>query len=46
LGLGFGYGVNVAMTKVVRALARCLHDLPENLSARHGILKSIRGVAR
>ena len=29
--LGFGYGVNGAMTRHVRAPARCLHRLPESL---------------
>jgi alcohol dehydrogenase/L-iditol 2-dehydrogenase len=30
--LGFGYGVNGAMTKFVAVPERCLHRLPENLS--------------
>src|SRR5438128_1272999 len=30
--LGFGYGVNGAMTKFVSVPERCLHGLPENLS--------------
>jgi len=30
--LGFGYGVNGAMTKFVRVPERCLHHLPDNLS--------------
>lgn len=30
--LGFGYGVNGAMTKYVRVPARCLHHLPDTLS--------------
>jgi len=30
--LGFGYGVNGAMTKFVRVPERCLHRLPDNLS--------------
>src|SRR3954468_8101062 len=29
---GFGYGVNGAMTKLVRVPARCLHRVPEGLS--------------
>ena len=29
---GFGYGVNGAMTKLVRVPARCLHQLPQQLS--------------
>jgi alcohol dehydrogenase/L-iditol 2-dehydrogenase len=28
---GFGYGVNGAMTKLVRVPARCLHRVPDNL---------------
>src|SRR4029078_2941013 len=28
---GFGYGVNGAMTKVVRVPARCLSNVPENI---------------
>ncbi len=28
---GFGYGVNGAMTKIVRVPARCLHHLPDEL---------------
>ncbi|PYV37019.1 MAG: Zn-dependent alcohol dehydrogenase [Acidobacteria bacterium] len=30
--LGFGYGVNGAMTEYVRVPERCLHALPQNLS--------------
>ncbi len=30
--LGFGYGVNGAMTKFVRVPERCLHHVPDNLS--------------
>ena len=30
--LGFGYGVNGAMTKFVRVPERCLHHLPDDLS--------------
>jgi len=35
---GFGYGVNGAMTKLVRVPARCLHRLPEQLSFEHACL--------
>lgn len=30
--MGFGYGVNGAMTRLVRVPARCLHHIPGNLS--------------
>ncbi len=30
--MGFGYGVNGAMTRLVRVPARCLHHIPDNLS--------------
>ncbi len=35
---GFGYGVNGAMTRFVRVPARCLHQLPEQLSFEHACL--------
>lgn len=35
---GFGYGVNGAMTKFVRVPARCLHQLPNQLSFEHACL--------
>ncbi len=35
---GFGYGVNGAMTKFVRVPARCLHQLPDQLSFEHACL--------
>lgn len=35
---GFGYGVNGAMTKFVRVPARCLHNVPANLSFQQACL--------
>jgi len=35
---GFGYGVNGAMTHLVRVPARCLHRVPERLSLDHAAL--------
>lgn len=35
---GFGYGVNGAMTRFVRVPARCLHNVPENLSFEEACL--------
>jgi alcohol dehydrogenase/L-iditol 2-dehydrogenase len=35
---GFGYGVNGAMTQFVRVPARCLHQLPDQLSFEHACL--------
>ncbi|MDE3182575.1 MAG: zinc-binding dehydrogenase [Bacteroidota bacterium] len=35
---GFGYGVNGAMTKFVRVPARCLHQLPDQLSFENACL--------
>lgn len=35
---GFGYGVDGAMTKYVRAPARCLHRVPEDLEFRQACL--------
>src|ERR1700736_3094443 len=32
--LGFGYGVNGAMTRSVKVPERCLHDIPDGLSFR------------
>ena len=36
--LGFGYGVNGAMTKYVRVPARCLHKVPGGLELNHACL--------
>ncbi|HEU5052424.1 MAG TPA: zinc-binding dehydrogenase [Hanamia sp.] len=35
---GFGYGVNGAMTKLVKVPARCLHQLPESVPFEHACL--------
>lgn len=35
---GFGYGVNGAMTKLVRVPARCLHRVPDHLSFEQACL--------
>ena len=35
---GFGYGVNGAMTKYVKVPARCLHNVPAQLSFEHACL--------
>lgn len=35
---GFGYGVDGAMTRFVRAPARCLHRVPENVPFEHAAL--------
>ena len=36
--LGFGYGVDGAMTSFVRAPQRCLHHIPDSLSFEHAAL--------
>jgi alcohol dehydrogenase/L-iditol 2-dehydrogenase len=42
---GFGYGVNGAMTRYVRVPARCLHQVPENLSFEEACLTEPCSVA-
>jgi alcohol dehydrogenase/L-iditol 2-dehydrogenase len=43
--LGFGYGVNGAMTEYVRVPARCLHRVPDQLSFEHACLAEPCAVA-
>ena len=43
--LGFGYGVDGAMTRYVRVPARCLHHIPKNLSLEHAALTEPCSVA-
>jgi L-iditol 2-dehydrogenase len=42
---GFGYGVDGAMTKYVKVPARCLHDVPSNLSFEEACLTEPCSVA-
>ncbi|QHT65887.1 alcohol dehydrogenase catalytic domain-containing protein [Rhodocytophaga rosea] len=42
---GFGYGVNGAMTRYVRVPARCLHQVPANLSFEEACLTEPCSVA-
>jgi alcohol dehydrogenase/L-iditol 2-dehydrogenase len=42
---GFGYGVNGAMTSLVRVPARCLHRVPDGLSFEHACLTEPCSVA-
>lgn len=43
--LGFGYGVNGAMTKLVRVPQRCLHRIPESLAFEKAALTEPCSVA-
>ena len=43
--LGFGYGVNGAMTQYVRVPARCLHRVPDNLPFEQACLTEPCAVA-
>ena len=43
--MGFGYGVNGAMTQFVKVPARCLHRIPENLSFEQACLTEPCSVA-
>jgi L-iditol 2-dehydrogenase len=43
--LGFGYGVNGAMTRYVRTPARCLHRVPDGLSFEQACLTEPSSVA-
>jgi L-iditol 2-dehydrogenase len=43
--LGFGYGVNGAMTKYVKVPARCLHSIPEGLEFTQAALTEPCSVA-
>ncbi len=43
--LGFGYGVNGAMTKFVKVPARCLHTIPEGLEFTQAVLTEPCSVA-